>query len=67
MEIKQGDWVKMKSDNCLTWTYDIETDSLFIYRNEKYDYETRLELNVDVILDLDDKGMPSAFEFFQTF
>ena len=34
-----------------------------IYRNEKYDYETSLELNVDVILDLDDKGMPSAFEF----
>jgi hypothetical protein len=41
----------MKADNCLTWTYDIETDSLFIYRNEKYDYETSLELNVDVILD----------------
>lgn len=53
----------MKVDNCLTWTYDAETDSLFIYRNEKYDYETSLELNADVILDLDDKGMPSAFEF----
>ena len=51
MEIKQGCWVKMKADNCLTWTYDIETDSLFIYRNEKYDYGTSLELNVDVILD----------------
>lgn len=63
VNIKQGDWVKMKADNCLTWTYDIETDSLFIYRNEKYDYETILELNVDVILDLDDKGMPSSFEF----
>ena len=32
VNIKQGDWVKMKADNCLTWTYDIETDSLFIYR-----------------------------------
>lgn len=63
MEIKEGGWVKMKEDNCLTWTYDIENDSLFIYRNKKYNYETSLELDAEVIMDFDEEGVPSAFEF----
>lgn len=63
METKEGGWEKMKEDNCLAWAYDNENDSLFIFRNKKYNYETSLELNAEVIMDFDENGIPSAFEF----
>ena len=47
----------------LTFDYDGQGDSLFIYSVEKYEYEVSLELDNDVILDIDKEGNPVAFEF----
>ena len=47
----------------LTFDYDGQGDSLFIYSVEKYEYEVSLELDNDVILDIDKDGNPVAFEF----
>lgn len=47
----------------VTYDYDIQGDSLFIYCVEKYEYDVSLELDNDVILDIDKQGIPVAFEF----
>ena len=47
----------------LTFDYDRQGDSLFIYSVEEYEYEVSLELDNDVILDIDKDGNPVAFEF----
>ena len=49
--------------NKVTYDYDIQGDSLFIYSVDDYEYEVSLELDNDVILDLDINGRPVAFEF----
>ena len=36
----------------LTFDYDRQGDSLFIYSVEEYEYEVSLELDNDVILDI---------------
>lgn len=49
--------------NKVKYDYDHKNDSLFIYCEEPYEYEASLELDNNVILDLDTKGKPVAFEF----
>ena len=52
-----------KMKNKVEYDYDSQEDSLFIYRVEDYEYEVSLELDNNVILDIDKKGKPVAFEF----
>ena len=52
--------------NKVKYDYDHKNDSLFIYCEEPYEYEASLELDNNVILDLDTKGKPVAFEFLNT-
>ena len=50
-------------NNKVVYDYDYQGDSLFIYCVDDYEYEVSLELDNDVILDIDKKGKPVAFEF----
>ena len=50
-------------NNKVTYDYDYQGDSLFIYCVEDYEYEVSLELDNDVILDIDTEGKQVAFEF----
>ncbi|MBR5502990.1 MAG: DUF2283 domain-containing protein [Methanobrevibacter sp.] len=49
--------------NILKYDYDEKNDSLFIYSTDKYEYEFSLNSSRDVLVDIDKKGVPVAFEF----
>ncbi|MBR5503731.1 MAG: DUF2283 domain-containing protein [Methanobrevibacter sp.] len=46
----------------LEYSYDIETDSIFIKIINDYDYEESIELEEGIILDFDKNGNPVALE-----
>ena len=48
----------------LNFDYDEKYDSLFIFCEDDYEYETSLELGSDIILDFSEEGVPVAFELF---
>ena len=48
--------IRMKQD------YDMQTDSLFFYRTDDYDYKKSVRMDDDVILDLGKYDEPVAFE-----
>lgn len=51
------------SGNNIEFDYDIQSDSLFVYRNIDYEYDVSFELGDDVIMDFDKNNVPVAFEF----
>ena len=46
----------------INYSYDIETDSLFIYVCEDYVYEMSVEFDACIIMDFDVNGCPRAVE-----
>lgn len=44
------------------YSYNEETDSVFISRKEDYVYDESVELNNNIILDFDNENIPSALE-----
>lgn len=45
------------------YDYDKENDSLFIYSEEEYEYDFSLNSSWDILVDIDKRGVPVAFEF----
>lgn len=48
----------------LKFDYDEKYDSLFLFCEEDYEYDTSLELGADFIIDFSKDGFPIAFELF---
>lgn len=46
----------------INYSYDSNTDSLFIYVSDDYVYDESVELNANVIMDFDVNGIPRAIE-----
>lgn len=46
----------------VNFDYDEEYDSLFIFCEEDYEYESSIGFGADVILDFSTEGVPVAFE-----
>ncbi|MCQ2978057.1 MAG: DUF2283 domain-containing protein [archaeon] len=46
----------------INYSYDVNTDSLFVYVSDKYVYDESVELNANVIMDFDVDGIPRAIE-----
>ena len=45
------------------YDYDKENDSLFIYSVDEYEYDFSLNSSWDILVDIDKRGVPVAFEF----
>ena len=43
-------------------SYDADADALFIKRTDDYEYAESVELDNNIVLDFDTKGVPSALE-----
>lgn len=52
----------MNNSSKINYSYDEDTDSLFIYAVDDYVYDESVELNANVIMDFDVDGVPRAIE-----
>ena len=52
----------VKADFEVDYKYDSKVDALFIHVKNDYEYDTSIELDNDIILDFDKKGVPVALE-----
>ena len=55
-----------KVDSEVDYSYDSKVDSLFIFAKKDYEYDASIELDNDIILDFDKKGVPVALELLNT-